>query len=936
MGKAEHRSFKAYIAIILSIFMGVGCFALCMHVPVSAEENTDDEPRTVRVAFPIQKGMSEITEDGYYSGYTYEYVELLAQYAGWNVEYITYSSDSSDDNIMDAINDVMSGDADIIGPIISDANTQTLFEMPAQSYGTVYTVLCASESGSVTSENIKQIPTLRVAVYKNAATRNEETEDYLKSEGINYELIEFDSEEEQVTAVQDNKADVMVSVSLTVPEGTKTILRYALRPYYLACTKGNTELVNEINEAILKMDKTRPYLINDLQEKYFGNTPIIEQTSTISQEDRKSLGTIDVLCATDDAPYAYQNDDGLPSGVLVSLINDYASYIHADVSYSFAEDMSDIKSISGDVSYDIVIGRYFNSEYCVQNGLITTEPIMTTELAMFRTTASSDDYSEANAVTLRNLQYTVPEDAFKSLTYVNNLQECVETVVNGDADIGIANRASLNYYMYENNISLILTAVIGNEQSINIAVSSNAPSSFLSSLNSYIRNLSDAQISDYANEANQHTVKNPLKLFFMNEPLAAWVLVLLILLLTITLILLSRAVHRLRNKNRELADANKTKSEFLSRMSHDMRTPMNGILGAAELSHNETDVNALKKNISEIEGSGKYLLALINDTLDVNRLDSSHMTLHTEPVNMKAFAENIETMCKYSTQEKDITFTVSCSCESAEVIIADKMRLQQIMMNLLSNSIKFTPAGGRVSCSIDLISVHDNTAMYRFIVDDTGVGMSKEFLQHIYEPFSQEKNDVVSQYAGTGLGMSIVKALLDLMNGSIHIDSKKHEGTHTTIMLEFPISADDTENEIPVSADPDLNDVHVLLCEDHPLNAEISMRLLQKKGCTADWAHDGKEGVDMFSASSPGTYQAILMDIRMPVMDGIEASKKIRSMIRSDAGSIPIIAMTANALDEDIQACTKAGMNAHLSKPVDPHELYQTIRRCIDSNEQQN
>ncbi len=627
MRKAEYRSYKIYLILILAIFISIGCFSLRNSVSVSAEENSEEnKPRTVRVAFPIQEGMAEITEDGYYTGYTYEYLELLAQYAGWDIQYVTYSSNSDDDNLVRAMNDVISGKADILGPIISDADTQALFEMPQHSYGTVYTVLCASELGQISAENIKQFDTLRVAVYKNALRRNEETEDYLQSEGIHYEFIECDTEQEQINAIQTDQADVMVSVSLSVPKGTKTILKYALRPYCLACTKGNTELADEMDAAMQKMDTTRPYLINDLQEKYFTTTPVIEHTSIISDEDRKTLGTIDVLCAADDAPYAYKNDEGLPAGVLVSLINDYAAYIHADVSYSFAENINNIKEADNEHSCDIVIGRYFDSEYCVQNGLITTESVTTSELVMFRTSAAAKDYSESDAVTLNTLESTVPKEVFKSLAYVSSLEECITAVDRKKADIGIANRSSLNYYMYEHNVSLILTTVVGNEQSVNIAVSSNEPSSFLSSLNSYIRNLSDAQISDYANEASQHTVRNPLGLFFKNEPLASGILILMTILLIVTLILLSRAVQRLRIKNKELADANKTKSEFLSHMSHDMRTPMNGILGAAELSHNETDIDALKKNISEIEGSGKYLLSLINDTLDVNRLDSSHMT----------------------------------------------------------------------------------------------------------------------------------------------------------------------------------------------------------------------------------------------------------------------------------------------------------------------
>ncbi|MEA5020378.1 MAG: PAS domain S-box protein [Gordonibacter sp.] len=382
----------------------------------------------------------------------------------------------------------------------------------------------------------------------------------------------------------------------------------------------------------------------------------------------------------------------------------------------------------------------------------------------------------------------------------------------------------------------------------------------------------------------------------------------------------------------EVKRANDAKSDFMARMSHDMRTPMNGILGLTHLALELSDCTSEATDyLLGVQSSAHYLLSLINDVLDMSRIESNMLVLNPRPVHANRIVEDIMASVRAMVDEKHIDFQLKLINTDLGYIKVDKIRLQQIFINILTNAAKFTPSGGRIEWIIECLGFEEDILHDRIVVRDNGIGMSEEFLPKLFEPFEQEQSEVSAQYEGTGLGMPIVKNLVEAMGGSIEVRSRKGVGTEVIMFMDFERISHFEEGSIVEPMSVDLTGKHILVCEDHALNMQISCKLLEKEGALVTPARNGKEGVDAFLRSSEGFFDAVLMDVRMPVMDGLDASRNIRGMNRIDAKKIPIIAMTANAYDSDREKTRQAGMDAHLAKPIEPQVLYQVLGSLIES-----
>ena len=379
--------------------------------------------------------------------------------------------------------------------------------------------------------------------------------------------------------------------------------------------------------------------------------------------------------------------------------------------------------------------------------------------------------------------------------------------------------------------------------------------------------------------------------------------------------------------------ASKAKTDFLANMSHDIRTPMNAIIGITTLMKNELhQPEKLAEHLDKLENSGQLLLGIINDILDMSRIESGKTTLNVEKMNLPQQISQLDSIIRQQAGQRRQTFTVNTHLQH-ENVLADPNRLNRVLMNILSNAVKYTPTGGHIRFEVDELPRNEHYARYRFVVQDDGIGMSEAYQKNLFDPFTREERSGTNKVQGTGLGMAITKNIVDLMGGSINVESTTGKGTRFEVVLEFPVDAEaDTVPEAQVLPEEEegtspLSGMKFLCAEDNAINAEILEMLLEANGASCTICSNGQEIVDAFASVKPGEYDMILMDVQMPVMDGLEATRRIRSGENPLGRIIPILAMTANAFLEDMQKSREAGMDEHLSKPVDIAALEQTVKR---------
>lgn len=374
-----------------------------------------------------------------------------------------------------------------------------------------------------------------------------------------------------------------------------------------------------------------------------------------------------------------------------------------------------------------------------------------------------------------------------------------------------------------------------------------------------------------------------------------------------------------------------SKTEFLSSMSHEIRTPMNGIIGMLTLAHGQLRGHSAENYIIKAEQLSKYLLSVINDILDMSRIEAGKIELESKPFELAALAEKLRNMFQKNVEAKGVAFYVEMKDVDVKYIVGDELRISQILVNFLSNAQKFTEKG-EIRVTFRQLQKENGKVSLMFRVHDTGKGMDAKFISRIFKPFEQESQDITKQYGGSGLGMSITDRLVHLMGGEIVIDSMLGKGSDFSIYLTLPIaevSEIETEQEDETGTDFTFNGCHILMAEDNEINAEIAVSILENEGAKVDVTVNGKDAVEKYAASAPGTYNFILMDIQMPVMNGRDAAKQIRSMDRKDAGEIPIFALSADAFVEDQRLSAMSGMNGHFTKPIDFEEMRVQIGKIL-------
>ncbi len=694
--------------------------------------------------------------------------------------------------------------------------------------------------------------------------------------------------------------------------------------------------MNDINAAMTAIARVNPRYNDEVKSSYSAqNSGSSSLAGTETSWLKANGNTITIGYLKNQLPYCTQNDDGEMEGSLASLattLHDKFGITVKTVAISNNQQM--LKALSNG-TIDVALPLFRDYWLAEQKGVIQSNPMGTVSLTAIHSSNNlNSDLKKIACTQDAIVNHSALESLFPDATITDypNGNEALEALNKGEASCIIVPSTRLKTIRDTYNIEDFQTQELTGTAQLSCLISRGKPE-LLGIINKGIVNSGESlSASSYSPTSYSAQESDAFRLLYRNRIVIAAVVICILLT---GIVILVRSLHRAQREQQKADAANAANTAFLTRMSHDIRTPLNGILGLIEIEElREGDMQVARESRAKARVAANHLLSLINDILEMGRIEERKVTLEHESFNLKELCDNALVLCKLRASDRGITMLDTSEPYAVDqYMIGSPTHIRQILVNLLDNSIKYNKHGGTVTFSSTIKPVDDEHAVFCFSVSDTGIGMTSEFLAHIYEPFAQEGDDARSKFQGTGIGMSIVKSLIDMMGGTIEISSEV--GVGSTFNVQIPLEIDKNpqakERTDKQETSCSLAGMNVLLAEDNELNAEIAQALLESEGIVVTRAADGNEAVDLYVGRPAGSFDAILMDIMMPGMDGYEATRAVRLSEKADAADIPIIALTANAFAEDAKAAHDAGMNAHLPKPLDFSKL-KNILACIKKN----
>ena len=933
----------------LAILMTMLLLTALLPLSASAAETVSQHER-VRVGFFAMDGYHMMDEDGNRSGYGYDFLRLMARY--WDVDYEYVGYDKSWDEMQRMLID---GEIDMVTSARRTPEREELFDF-SRPIGTNNGILTVrSDNSTIVEGKYSTYDGMRVALLR-GNSRNDEFAEYARTKGFTYKSVYFDSAEEIAEALQNGTVDAIVTSSLRKMNNERILEKFGSSDFYVIVKKGNTELLNKINYAIDQMNAAEGSWKTTLYNKNYETTDTKnleyteEEKRIIAQYSKEN--PLHVLCDPTRYPYSY-TENGEVKGILPDYFRKIADY--AGLSYEFLVPATRDEYIAYQSNKDAVNisidARLDTDNYAETKEWGLTAPYITMRMA--RVTRRDFDGKINVVTTVNQTASTSIEDVLApgaEKLMCSTRQEMMEAVRDGKADA-----AFVYYYMAQAFINSDTTGTMTYtllEQptfSYRMVVSSTENHALAGILTKAMYAMPDNLVEDLATQYTTYKATNlTLVDMICLHPVTAVAIIVFISWMAVTLIVILNRLQTRRKlqlaaqqKAKEMTvlaeqaqAASKAKSTFLSNMTHDIRTPMNAIIGFTNIALHQDSVPEMHNCLKKIEESSDHLLSLLNDVLDISRIESGKVEFSPVPANITAVTDSVIEIVKGMILNRELNFEVHREPLQNPYVMTEPVRIREILVNILNNAVKFTKDGGTIRFDAGGrpgVDAQHIVICYR--IKDTGIGMSEDFQKKIFDEFAQEENGVRTQYKGTGLGMPISKKYVELMGGTITVDSRK--GVGTTFTVEIPMeltNAEKVEKTKPLVQHNDLKGIKVLLAEDNDLNAELATMLLEDLGMTVTRAADGQEVVDLFAEYPAGTYDIILMDIMMPKMDGHQAAKAIRAMYadRSDAEEIPIIALSANAFSEDVQASQDAGMNGHVSKPLNMEEVTKVIERNLN------
>ena len=930
------------------------CAMLCLLLLLSAllpvKAAAETVPAKVVRVGSFEDTFNYVNEKGIRKGYGYELLQTLSGYTGWQLEYVTC-------DWSDCFEKLKNGEIDIMGDIsyTEDRTEEMLFsdEPMGEEKDYLYADLSRED---ITASDFKTLNGKKIGILMGTEpevmlTEWEEKYD-LKTQHVN-----ISNNEDAKQKLANHEIDCFVSMeeSFWTELGISTITRVGSSDIYYAINKDRADIKEELDNAMRALEDADPFYTADLYKRYFS----MDYTPILTGEEKawlKKHGAIRMGFLTGDSGVSVYDPS---TGELTGTITDYIRFAKDCLGNQELEfqmvgydsqkaELDALKSGEIDMVFHFDQSPNLAEEYRVActNTTWTSNMMAVTNKEHFNETQANRVAVPQNKISLtRYLAVYYPQWEIVDCAAPEDAAKLVES---GQADCFVTGTGSEGTY---NKKYDFYSVPLPSPAKSCFAVNS-GNGILLSILNKTIKampaNMLTGALAMYKSAARKVTLGEFIRDNFFMVLLVSSIFVAVILLAILKLLLKARkaeaAARKAANDTQELnaklqiaaenaESANRAKSTFLFNMSHDIRTPMNAIIGYADLASRHSDDPAkLKKYMENIQVCGQNLLMLLNNVLDLARIENDKTEMEYSVSDVEKDFRNCIAMFRNQADSKGQTLTVTTQLPYPYIYV-DIPHLTEVCTNLVSNAVKYTGVGGTIRCGVtQKPGEKEGWCDTVVTVADNGIGMSQEFQKHIFEPFERERTSTVSKVEGSGIGMGIVKKLVGLMGGTVEVESKIGVGSTFTVTIPCRIASGDeiqAKREINPSDQKCLCGTRILLTEDNDLNAEIATELLQEEGCTVDRAKDGVECVDMLEKAANGTYQLILMDVQMPVMNGYDATKKIRRMDDPQKANIPIVAMTANAFSEDKQVALDVGMNDHIAKPINMSVLVPTLRKYL-------
>ncbi len=923
------------LVLIMLLFGPVLAYASEIKSDGKTTQAMEEENKTVRVGYFPYANFQEGGYGEHKQGAGYEYLQKISYITGWKYEYVYASFEECLDMLED-------GEIDLLGSVSYTPERAEAIEFSTYAEGTErYWIYTREEHADLADGDLKQMNGCRIGV-ADGSYQKELLKKWLDSNQIQAEVVICKGYDEMIEKLDADELDALVVPALSVNSDFIAIANIGASDCYFGVSKSRPDLLKELNSALEEINNTETDYSSKLYARYEGKAVI---NYALNKEEKQWLdaheNTIRVGYLTDNLPFCGE-ENGKLTGILGTVLDTvqekYGITIQAVLCSTGAQMNEKLQSGEIDIAGPIIQDFYTQEQFQVilTDAIFDITPVVIYKGKEYSGSPSTIAATETSLYSELMVSLLFPDAEIKEY---DTQEECLEAVANGEVGATVIPSSKINILNESPLTKSLSFAEMAKRQELGM---------FTTRENRRAATIINKAIDQSSNILNgvvlaQNSVSE--KKMTLQDVLAEYAgfaigvsaVIIFVLLLLVYSLSVSRKKQMAALKEAQDANAaNIAKTTFLNHMSHDIRTPMNAIVGFTDIAMKRKPDKEVENCLEKIKQSSEYLMTLINDVLDISRIESGKMEYKPVPVDLRDMINTVLAIARGYTENRDLNLYVSREELKIPYVMADELRIREVLLNIISNAVKFTKDGGTISFVAENAPGNDEHHMIvRFRISDTGIGMSEEFQSRIFDEFSQENNGARTSYKGTGLGMAIAKRYVDLMGGEIEVSSI--QGIGSTFTVEIPLLIAEhvqTEEKEKIRKDMDLHGLHVLLAEDNDLNAEIVTILLEEKGMIVTRTVDGKSALAQFCNTAPGTFDLILMDIMMPEMNGYETTRAIRNLPdRPDGKEIPIIAITANAFAEDVQAALDAGMNGHIAKPIQVDKLLSTLAEMIRQHE---